>query len=282
MTSRYLYNCNAVAFGGQIVSPFTEVVESQAAAVLPVTGGYGSARVNNYKYRELVSFGYAQSVVTGSATQNGGQPTYNSLCTVMIEDVNIAGVITADRIVARLVAEDSPAREKTADPEPHICPIGSHFDNLRVAGFPVNLECQKPFQECNTYTKLVESCNRHEVAFVDNDGKPAVLQGEFASRTKPIRTRANSYFQDTLLRTSLFSEPTKEKKDIEDKTYAQGKVDSGGVCSIHVPGFGTVYFGDYIVSMYSRRLTMMRVELGCPEVGTLTFGGLIGNGHTFP
>jgi hypothetical protein len=52
--------------------------------------------------------------------------------------------------------------------------------------------------------------------------------------------------------------------------------------SIHVPTVGTVVLGETLVSQYSRRLTMVRVELGSPVAGSLEVASGEVNGSTYP
>lgn len=125
----FLYNAHGSALGGFITRPFNEVIESVADASLPVTGGYGSARVSNYKYHELISIAEAYTQVSGSQAEDG---SYNTLISVTLEGLNVADMVTADRIVARIST-----RHSADDTETRVVPTGSEFVNLRIAGEPV-------------------------------------------------------------------------------------------------------------------------------------------------
>ena len=46
--------------------------------------------------------------------------------------------------------------------------------------------------------------------------------------------------------------------------------------------FGTIYFGEMFISQFSRRLTLMRVELGSPCGGSMDFAEVETNGHAYP
>ena len=56
MPRQFLYNGYAMGFSGRIKAPFDEVIESQASCSLGVTGGYASARVDNFRRHEIFSF----------------------------------------------------------------------------------------------------------------------------------------------------------------------------------------------------------------------------------
>ena len=55
-----------------------------------------------------------------------------------------------------------------------------------------------------------------------------------------------------------------------------------GEHGILIPGFGVVYFGEYLITPTSRRLTMLRIELGCPITGSIVCGYVDANGHWDP
>jgi len=49
-----------------------------------------------------------------------------------------------------------------------------------------------------------------------------------------------------------------------------------------VKDFATLYFGEFRISKFARRLTMLRVELGCDVGGSLSLGDGSGNGQWEP
>ena len=52
--------------------------------------------------------------------------------------------------------------------------------------------------------------------------------------------------------------------------------------SVIVPDFGTIYFGEILISSFSRRLTMLRVDLGSPVGGFVACGEVENNGIWSP
>ena len=51
---------------------------------------------------------------------------------------------------------------------------------------------------------------------------------------------------------------------------------------VTVPNFGRIFFGEILISDYSRRLTMLRLELGSPVGGFLAFDEVETNGTWYP
>jgi hypothetical protein len=123
---RKFFKGHGVALGGQLRQPVTEAIPSQASAAIPLSGGYSTARVDGFNHREIVSFKSAYTLVSGHESHG----KLETLVTTVVEDLNILGVITADRIVARL-SGSIPIKEHA---NPIVTPSGSYFQNLRVAG----------------------------------------------------------------------------------------------------------------------------------------------------
>jgi hypothetical protein len=64
------------------------------------------------------------------------------------------------------------------------------------------------------------------------------------------------------------------------------KIDCAGIKPVghafEIPEFGRVYIGEVLAQYGKRTVTMLRVELGCPVVGTMMVSQGAGNGHPLP
>jgi hypothetical protein len=49
-----------------------------------------------------------------------------------------------------------------------------------------------------------------------------------------------------------------------------------------VPDFGVIYFGELYINRFTRRLTLMRIQLGSPDGGDLALGDVETDGHSIP
>jgi hypothetical protein len=128
MERSFLYHALAAGVSGRITVPFQDLIEVQGSSALPITGGYSGSRVENFSYKEILSFSLVTTLTIGSFSES--QREYNTLATVTVEGLNILDTITADRIVARLASSQP---EKGGRPEVTI--VGTHFENLQVAGY---------------------------------------------------------------------------------------------------------------------------------------------------
>jgi hypothetical protein len=138
-----------------------------APTALPVTGGLASSRVEGIRFREIVNIRSAHTDLVGNFNPESG--AYSTLATAVVEGLDILGVVTADRIVARLAS-----RYLLGDEEPYILTRGSHFENLRVAGKLIDFEPDHQLQgEWGTYEEALPPCRER--------GESVVIAGDTIS-----------------------------------------------------------------------------------------------------
>lgn len=251
--SRYAFRAGAAAAGGFFTRPFTEPLPVQASSFLMPVGGYGSARVEHFRYHEIISFRAGSTQVMGTRHEQDGVTVFETLATSVLEGLNILDVVTADRVVARLT---SLTRDDGKPSELSALTIGSHFENLRIAGVPLRTRC---------HPQLLDPRNSTKSAIVRS--KPAVFDANSTDDTTPVVLSADA----PALRFSIF-------QPLEDAIDG-GKTFPG--CRIEIPGFGDVFLGELVVSGGHRQLTMIRVELHSPEEGEVAFASVEGNGSVY-
>lgn len=241
-TSRFIYHAQGMALGGFLDRPMEEAIETQAAVSLPITGGYGTARSAHFRHRDLISFHSAHSHVSGRKSVDGS--SFETLVTSVVEGLNILDVVTADRIVGRITASH-PNEDNT---EPCITPVGSHFVNLRVNGREPRFKwLANHFEECENY----EGVTRRFAQNLESAG-----QG----------WREKDFFPVYLA----------QDLTLDDDDPEQGRN------FLEIPHIGRIYLGELIVTRQTRRLTMLRVELGCPGKGSVCASSVEGDGHRIP
>jgi hypothetical protein len=132
MSSTFAFRASAAALGGVFTRPFHEPLPVQAASMLPSVGGYGSARAERFRFHELVSFTAAYTQVIGAEYTEGGKAERSTLALAVVEGLNVLDMVTADRVVGRLVSETPLPGAKGQ--ELTWLPAGSYFVNLRIKG----------------------------------------------------------------------------------------------------------------------------------------------------
>jgi hypothetical protein len=273
----YLYNAHGYGFGGRIDRPFQHVLDVHAGASLPTTGGYEVSRRENFRLNEIISYTAAHTVVAGSRNEKDG--SYTTLASSTIEGLNILDMVTADRIVARVAS-----KQLITDDEPTITPIGSHFENLRIAGCPIEVELDTDlFNRFGTFSDFKKAYagdqqyrERMQAAFLW--GKPKFEVPDF------LRERYNWFAGDKfpeskgIVLCSLvkgFKTCCGEFKDNCGELKVYGNV-------IDVPQFGKVYLGEVMLKHHEREVTMLRVEMGSPTSGPASGPSGGGGGTTYP
>ncbi|MDQ6662933.1 MAG: hypothetical protein M3Z23_00900 [Acidobacteriota bacterium] len=136
MEKRYFFEAYAVGFSSQIRRPFRHLIHVQASSVVPSSGGFDRSRAREFCFEGLVRFDSAETVVTGSATADGN--TFDTLSSATIENLNILGQVTADRVVAHMTSQ-----YVRGTGYPKIIALGSRFEGLRIAGQPVDLDLSR-------------------------------------------------------------------------------------------------------------------------------------------
>src|SRR5262252_9888768 len=126
------FHACAHAFSAQFTRPFHHQIDIQAQSALPVVGGHGHARVENFEFRDFISFKKGYSHVSGG--HQADDDSNNTLATSVLEHLNMFDILTVERVVSRLYSKH-PAGAR----EGNISWIGSKFENLRVAGCPVEI-----------------------------------------------------------------------------------------------------------------------------------------------
>jgi hypothetical protein len=249
------YHASAHALSGQFTRPVQQLIEVQAATTLPTIGGHGTARVDDFRFREFVSFKSGYTTVSGSELREGDKVFHTTLVTATLEGLNFLDVITADRVVARISSYYVLEEE-----QPHFSFAGAKFENLRVAGYPVEIEFnERLFADLTTLDKVKKE--------LETD--------------KEFRKMAEDPFQ-----TGKKLKPGDGDGEIlcslvkNMKTSAPGVKTEGHALSIH--HFGRVYVAETLIGHCKRTLTMLRFELGSPVSGISTAAQVVGNGEPWP
>jgi hypothetical protein len=135
MTHRY--GANSCLLTGRLKRPVELKIEAQAAVSLH---GDEASRVTRhmelYSADGLISFRSGYTCVSGNDSEQHGWVT---LSTSVLEGLNVLEVITAERVVAQVSTEhghEGPYPEHV----PKVTFLGTRFEDLRVCGYPVQVE----------------------------------------------------------------------------------------------------------------------------------------------
>jgi hypothetical protein len=282
----YLYDAQAVAIGGQITRPKATFITSGASVALSGGGGLASAEIENYKFGDLIRIGHARSLVSGSLESDG---SFNTLATVIMNDVSVQGVFSAKELVMRLTVHHTLMSDK---PELKISPVGSFISGVRIAGVPIDVNppvCDPDGIHGDIIKAFAAQdfagMTKEEQAKLAADYKNAKPAGGFSvPRAAALQCLSRKFkkdydfapYRDYALVGSAFQFDPK-------CPFRRGK--RGDVLKqneFYVPNFGKIILGEYIVYERRQRLSLFRMELGSPDEGNPEGGGGGTGGHYAP
>lgn len=239
---KFKYHASTLGLSGHIRQPFDQALRPQAAVNLPEDGGFVHEHVTNFNFRDLMVFDRAVAFAAGSFSQKDN--AYDATATVSIEGLNLLNVVLADRVTARVASSHPKSGE-----QPRITPIGCSFENLRIAGYKVEVDLALDvFSELGT-------CQAFEDA-VSNPEINAAAKHLFLGKTALGASRC------TLVR---------DIKGLGKEITVRGN-------EIQIPGFGVLSLGTIEISERKRKVSMLQFELGSTPAGPGSAGGAEGNG----
>jgi hypothetical protein len=189
-------------------------------------------------------------------------------------------MLTADRVVARMAVYYSP----TDGSEASYDITGSYFENLRIAGHPIDVKlATHVFHDHDTYSKLAKA---HHARKIDDwlvGGKLTELKDEKLAELEDTYHALGGM-------SGLVKEWKKPKRpedrggywfspanDLDWKAQGGSSEILGFGSIICIPKFGVIRLAEMIVHHHSRTLTMFRVQMCSSGHGTAG-GGTAGGG----
>jgi hypothetical protein len=272
---RFLYHAHGSAIGGTISQPFKADIASSSATSLPIIGGFACAKDGPYQLKDVISFQSAHTYVSGIQTDDGA---YNSVVTCVVEGLNILHVITADAIIGRVSSNHKDGEQ------PEIIPLGSSFENLKIAGQPLQVDLNHDlFVQNPTHSALLSHLESTSKANKGKNAPKARYDWGLSTETIPAALAKGMLMEpgagwsksNGVLHTSLVKQvrPVGTGNSAEELPYAY---------AIHIPHVGNLYLGELFASADTKRLSMLRVELGSPFMGVMAAAVPITNGNWYP
>jgi hypothetical protein len=170
----FSYHAQTVGLSASLTKPCCENIPSLAAASLSSTGGESYSTIRDYRWKGLISFDEASSYTTGSKDHGA----YNTLSTVTVRNLNVANMVHADLVVARMTSKHVPG-----EPEGHITFTGSMIRNLVIGGRNVDVTLDdEPFTKNSTYAGFAQQLNACRKDYGYHDEGKSVLSCSLATQ----------------------------------------------------------------------------------------------------
>jgi hypothetical protein len=280
-TRRFVFRGNAAAAGGRIHRPTDVLIDVDGASSLTVAGGVSQSRIAATSFGEYVRLLGAATLAEGmfddqkqavDLTQrrmNQNEAPSTTRVWAEVEGLTISGKpeLNVMRMRAALVARSGPV-----DGEPPFdLPDDVGFGSIDIGGSGLEVEIDyEAFRQCPTHAALLKAAGDRQFTerhgncfFLDRQAAPAA-----AARTPGLRQSSGTTFA-TIVKSIRWT----------GKPYPGATIDHH---SVIVPDFGTMFFGEILISSFSRRLTMLRLELGSPVGGFVACAEVETNGTWSP
>ena len=281
--SQYMYSASAYSLAAEFERPKKHSLTPQASVVLATHGGHGSQRIPGYKVDGLISFKEAYSEVGGS--YDDCHDIYTTHAWSVIEGVNVADMLTADRVVARMAIYHAADGKSEASYDI----TGSYYENLRIAGHKIDVKLATHiFHDHDTYSKVATA---HQSAETDD-----WLVGSKLCRLKNAELEK---LENTYHALQGMSEVVKECADKKKRPADRGsywfspandldlakQIGSSEILGfgsiICIPKFGVIRLAEIVVQRHTRSLRMFRVQMCSSGHGT-TDGSSTSGGTGLP
>ena len=309
----HIYHAEAQILSGHLKHPIKQPIELEGHVILEKTRreGHITRSTNSASMEGLISFKAGLTRASGNKIEKkdpwgNDHSGWVTLSTSVIESLNIFEVLTADRVVAQ-VSTEHPMKDGHV---PKVTFLGTRFENLRIGGYPVELELDlgicgskpkkdRPYLEDPDFLKRVE---KQLEAVTEADDVPEGLAQEYKSEITGI--------DDLRKRAKRGLNPPKDKSIFVHCSLVKkiGPIPIPGVKIfgniIFIPDFGTVAlaeleagldpsgdeFGEKNMAEGSDRnghgsyftLNMLNIKLGCIGGGSVKAGTAKANGMTRP
>jgi len=179
-TMTFAYHAQGVGLSASMTRPCFEIIPSLATASLSITGGESYSTVRDYNWKGLITFDEASAYATGNVHhKDDGRRVYNTLSTVTVRNLNVANMVHAELVIARVTSEHHPG-----EAEGRITFAGSMIRNLVVGGRSMDVVLdEEPFTTAPQYKGFADTFKRirgRDVEYHDADRQ--VLSCSLATR----------------------------------------------------------------------------------------------------
>lgn len=283
----HTYHASAFGVSGELLRPAQRSIAAQAATTLAPGGGRGFQRIDNFQLDGILSFRAAYTEVGGSFDECHN--IHTSYATSVIEGLNIADMVKADKVVSR-VAVYSPI--EGSDEESSFDITGSHFENLRVCGHLIDVKLStQEFHQHDTHSKFEQAYRKGQAGHLLFLSELAKLSG------KKLQELKNEYhaLHGVVDRVARWTGNKSQKRAIAGYSYscsAAGDLRKHVATNselqvfgpiICVPKFGVISLAEVTLHKDRRSLNMLRVEMCSSSDGNIHTGGTSGgSGGGFP
>jgi hypothetical protein len=276
---RFLFRGNAAVIGGTISRPRRLVIDAAGASSLTVVGGRSHGELKRRTpFGEFVRVGPATTSATGLFTDRKqvrertvGRVREDSLTATTTVNVDVEGLVVGDSPVLRIdrLSATLTGTSSAADPEPSIRLSDLRISGIDIGGHTLVVELEKDlFARYDTRERLLAAAGGRSFA-AKYGGNFMVPGGSAERRGRRSLLKPEDMMDGNVVRRIRW----------RGDPYPRATINRN---SVVVPGFGRIYFGEIFITALSRRLTLVRLQLGSPIDGSVAAGEMETNGSWYP
>jgi hypothetical protein len=270
---RHVFRGHSAGVAAHIRRPEKILLPVQGCSALPVTGGSHESNVEAKRHNKYVSHGPIATSAHGDYV-NASDGVDTTLGTVAFDAVPTETRVSASvqdleilgKVRVGLAAMGLISRSANSNGQPTIRPDGCRLDDVRIGDSRLKITLAEDFyREYDTLDKLAENHAaglkpHHAAMFLPANSKATQVTGF------PV---ANGTVRCTIVQKIEWDGPKHPDAEIHGHVVV-------------VRDFGKIYFGEMFISAHSRRLTMVRFQLGSPDGGEVTVADGEVPGGTIP
>ncbi len=270
---RHVFRGHSSGVAAHIRRPKPDLLPVQGCSTLPVTGGHHESHVEAKEHNKYVSHGPINTSAHGDYMDaDAGRDT--TLGTVAFDAVPTETRVTAsvqdlkvlERVHVGRAAMGLVSRSASGDEQPIIQPNGCRLEDVRIDDSRLKITLAEDFyRECDTLEKL----EKKHAAGLSPDQAAMLLPAHCHGAKATGFPVANGTVRSTIV----------QKIEWDGTPHHNAEI-HGHV--VYVPDFGKIYFGEMFISGHSRRLTMVRFQLGSPDGGEIVAADGEAPGGTIP
>jgi hypothetical protein len=268
LTSRFIFNGSAAAFGGHLVRPQNIVLASTGGSALATTGGRSTWRERDIKFGRSFRIRQAETFAEGLVDnlRDAVRVTHRRLAADQLS--------TTTRVSARCRGVEvggAPPLKRGDEPEPTMS-VADVACTLVSRSNPPGHE-SSVIVDSATISPVIFESPIHGVFRLD----VTIEIGRFRKADTRGKVIANRDIpQKHGDRDMVFSTIVTKLEWQKGRAYPGSKFVRAN--AVYIPNLGEIAFGELIVQTGLRRLTMVQMELGSPTGGSASIGAVETNG----
>jgi len=256
---RFIFRGQATGVAAHIRRPVNQILPVHGASALPVTGGLSESKIGRKKVGEYVSF---QSVSTSARgdfideaaaeAMTRGEVAFDAVPTQTTVTSQVYGLKVRGRLSIGLIEATLVSNSPERGTQLPVYPRGIKIDQVVLDKSVLRISLAESFYAEHHTKELL--CR--------------ALAGETGAKYR-AQPESNGIIYSTLV----------ERMEWEGRPHPSATIEGNALI---IPDFGTAYFGELLTTDVSRRLTMVRMQLGSPVGGDVAASEVETNGSFYP